>query len=266
MKMTKKMTMMIGNPASSQISIPSSFKPTFALISSRQSEKTHGLNNQYVRYFQRFGNVIVIPGNIPNVDFINKIPFDILVLPGGADVDTKRYGEPPVYTTGKPNIDYEWFDTQILPHLLEAGVPTFCRGFQTLNVALGGQLDQDIPQDYSGMDRGKLTDKLVLLNYNSETISARMPVENRGKTKYQVNSIHHQGISGRVNNGKIYFPKKANSLISLAYNHEYNNLEAFQHESLPIVGVQWHPEELVNPEFADLAVQHLISAAYTRQS
>lgn len=250
-------------------------KLTFGIVTSKQGETKYGNNNKYLDFFQRYGNVIQIPGNSTK-EFVNSIPFDILGLLGGSDLDTKRYGEPPLTSTYKPNNDMEWFDTQVLPSLIAKGMPTIgiCRGFQTLVVEAGGALDQQIPQNFSN-PRGETTDELIFLK-NKDYLYPQLPLAWRNPypteklkkgTFYKVNSIHHQGVQGYYDNtGNIFFPKLSPNCVPLAYNEEYGNLEAMCYKNAPVVGFQWHPEELANPAYAEMWIMHLAEIAINRRN
>lgn len=83
------------------------------------------LNQAYVTYFRQFGEVILIDPANQNVQDV-----DLLVLPGGADVNPLNYNEFPHALTGKPNLAIEYFDKFILPKYIESNTPIFgiCRG------------------------------------------------------------------------------------------------------------------------------------------
>ena len=102
-----------------------------------------GISEPYVNFFSQFGEVILVgPGN--------DLPFfihhgDILAMPGGADIDSWRYHESP-RTVGRLNAHYEFLDEFLLMPWIKTGKPIIgiCRGMQSLNVALGGSLHQDV--------------------------------------------------------------------------------------------------------------------------
>jgi len=103
-----------------------------------------GQSLSYVKFLAQFGEVILVSAQ-------NDLKFwvehaDVLALPGGADVDPKRYGEVSYFTMNRTNPHYEHLDTTLLPMWLDTKKPiiAICRGMQTLNVACGGTLFQDI--------------------------------------------------------------------------------------------------------------------------
>ena len=54
-----------------------------------------------------------------------------------------------------------------------------------------------------------------------------------------MNSYHHQAVN-----------RLAPCLTATGYARKENGsfLEAFEHESLPVLGVQWHPERMTAPD------------------
>ncbi|HQC74969.1 MAG TPA: gamma-glutamyl-gamma-aminobutyrate hydrolase family protein, partial [Bacilli bacterium] len=96
-----------------------------------------------------------------------------------------------------------------------------CRGHQAINVFLGGSLHQDVGNNHRNIkDNHKVTtQKNQLLPFEDEIL---------------VNSYHHQTV-------KTLAPK----LKAIAY-HLDGTIEAFIHEELPIIGIQWHPEIIID--------------------
>ena len=195
----------------------------------------------YINHFKWFGNVVVIH---PKQDEI--IPnLDLLVLPGGADVSPLRYAQiPDPELCFQPNPWFEWFDMAVLPKYIENKTPIYaiCRGFQSLNVHFGGTLHQHIyDHPYSGSER----DKLVHSVRDLET-----------KRVFKVNSLHHQAID-----------KLAPGLVPILVGNESkgeNYIESFRHETLPIYGEQFHPEEL-DHEYSNNILKGILDGTYFKQ-
>jgi gamma-glutamyl-gamma-aminobutyrate hydrolase PuuD len=72
-----------------------------------------------------------------------------LLLAGGADVAPERYGAPRDDQTGPPRIDRDDWELALVRTALARDVPVLaiCRGMQVLNVALGGDLIQHLPDE-----------------------------------------------------------------------------------------------------------------------
>lgn len=191
------------------------------------SNNSFGVSNKYMTFARQFGGVIILT---PDMDFQEDI--DLLILQGGADVDPARYGQVPEYGLSRSNPYLEYFDRKILPEYIKRRTPIFgiCRGLQTLNVALGGTLRQNI--------QGHPTS-----NYREETVHD-VKIKNSVFSVVKVNSLHHQSI-GKLGGG----------LSSIG---EYAGVvEAIKHKTLPICAVQWHPEEIWD-EFSIELIESII--------
>lgn len=152
---------------------------------------------------------------------------DGLLLPGGGDIDPARYGQK---NLGSRDIDPERdaLEFAALTTALRLGLPVLgiCRGCQLINVALGGTLHQDIP-DHSGLGEG--VDRL----HPSRTVDP-MLIDLYGE-EFIINSSHHQAVDRP---GEGFRP------VQWAPD---GTVEAIRHETLPLFGVQWHPERLREP-------------------
>lgn len=220
-----------------------------------------GLNAVYLRYFRQFGNIVMIDPGCQKV-----IDVDLLVLPGGRDVDTTRYNEVPDTKTQNPDIHYEWFDKYILPLYVKENIPIFgiCRGFQTGNVFFGGKLNQHINQAYSGNDRSSLVDTLKLTENQPVDVPKQWITGNKnfsGKVinnlYLKVNSLHHQGIYEK--NHHVYPATLSEEMLILAKNIAYGNVEAMMHQKYPFIAVQWHPEEMDDDKYSPMLINYLLN-------
>lgn len=169
---------------------------------------------------------------IPAVPVITLSPAalsacDALLLPGGGDITPAFFGEA---NKGSANIDTELdiLQFQAVDYALRLSLPILgiCKGMQVINVAFGGTITQDLPtadlHRYIGGDQ-----------YHSTVISRDSCLcKYYGQTAF-VNSAHHQGIN-----------RPGNGLIPIQWCPEDNCTEAIVHKTLPILGLQWHPERL----------------------
>src|SRR5688572_24843622 len=78
-------------------------------------------------------------------DVIREV--DALLLPGGGDVDPALYGEERHPTFDAAEAGRDAFEIQLAQRARDRDMPilAICRGLQLLNVARGGSLVQDIP-------------------------------------------------------------------------------------------------------------------------
>lgn len=91
------------------------------------------------------GEPVLLPTGALTADVVRRL--DGLVLAGGADVEPSRYGQPPGPHTTVIRPDRDASELTGLTAALEDDLPVLaiCRGMQLLNVALGGDLVQHLP-------------------------------------------------------------------------------------------------------------------------
>jgi putative glutamine amidotransferase len=136
-----------------------------------------------------------------------------------------------VAETGEPDGDRDAFEISLIRGAAERGVRTLsiCRGMQIANVAFGGSLVQHIEHH----------DGNVGHRVRVEPGSAMSDV--LGATTIEANSQHHQAV-GRVGDG-----------LRVVAWAEDGTIEGVESGDAPLLGVQWHPELLLDhPEHAAL--------------
>lgn len=184
------------------------------------------------------------------IDFFEDI--DMLMLPGGLDVNPDRYGAIPGYRTQNPNVQLEWFDTNVLPVVLgDTNVPVtgICRGMQSLSVLYGADIIQDSPQPYSE-PRTKLVEKLKLSHNLPDFLRDVMVSQNKSlnlsKHNREINSLHHQAVDPGSVEGE---------LMVVAVSNETGTTEVVATNDGRVIGFQYHPEEIYD-EFAIALMLH----------
>lgn len=153
--------------------------------------------------------------------------YDGLLLPGGGDMNPILFGQA---DAGSSDID-DFLDArqmELLREFVEAGKPVLgiCRGLQVINVYFGGDLIQDIGKlatFHSGDGCDSVHETVAL----EDSWLARFY-----GTHFKTNSRHHQAL-GQMGEG----------LVPVQFAHD-NIVEGFVHETLPVIGVQWHPERM----------------------
>lgn len=160
-----------------------------------------------------------------------------LVLSGGEDVAPGEYGAAASPKTYAPHRGRDHTELALARRARELRTPTLaiCRGIQLINVALGGTLVQDIPSDVPNALAHDLPDR------RTERVHA-IAVEPRsalamalGASGLTVNSSHHQAVD-RVADGI--------RIVSRAPDGVVEGVE-WTRDDWWMIGVQWHPEELV---------------------
>ncbi|MDP3894507.1 gamma-glutamyl-gamma-aminobutyrate hydrolase family protein, partial [Nocardioides sp.] len=112
---------------------------------------------------------------------------DGVLMPGGADLDPRRYGQELLPETESPVDHQDILDLAVAHAVVETGHPTLavCRGLQVLNVALGGTLHQHLSP--TTVDhRQSVHDVHVEPGSRLHTIV--------GRTTVPVSSYHHQAV------------------------------------------------------------------------
>ena len=191
------------------------------------------LNEGYYKSIWRAGGVPVIIPPIADTDvLINTLEhIDGLLLTGGADFNPLYAGEEPSPRLGGINAERD------LPELLIAQlgynrqIPMLgiCRGIQTLAMALGGKVQQDISdvaqiRHSQDADRSEPTHSVTI-----EPDSTLFNIYN--KEKLFVNSFHHQAVCDPGERFRVT-ARSADGIIEAIESRDYKS----------ILGVQWHPE------------------------
>ena len=166
---------------------------------------------------------------------------DGLVLVGGGDMHPKTYGQELIedksYGVDEARDEME---LHLACNALERDMPllTICRGFQVLNVALGGTLWQDVrdmmPNAIQHSWFGEQRPRNETPHEVAVTPGSQL-AELLGTTQTPVNSIHHQGIK-ELGEGLIASAVAPDGLIE-GYEIPGKRFA---------VGVQWHPEAIVH--------------------
>ena len=194
----------------------------------------------YASVIEAGGTPLVIPPYASRDALVETLKhIDALLLTGGADIDPRYMGEEPDYTllhAINPKRDEQEMllarlaDDRALPIL---GI---CRGVQTLAVAFGGKVHQDL---YAGIGG-------ELLAHDQEPVERHVATHDvafvQGSTlsglfgcdRLAVNSFHHQSVS--VIPGGF-------ALAATSPDGVIEAMEAVDGRS--IIGVQWHPESFI---------------------
>lgn len=164
-----------------------------------------------------------------------------LVLTGGEDVAPRRYGAEPHPSVDDVHELRDECELALVRAARERGIPTLaiCRGIQLANVAFGGTLVQDIPSERRGADchdPHAARDRRVHLVHvdDGSTLAGAL-----GARRITTNSMHHQSVDRLGDHLRV----SARSTDGIVEGIEWAD------SSWWMVGVQWHPEELVrDPE------------------
>jgi putative glutamine amidotransferase len=154
-----------------------------------------------------------------------------LIFSGGSDLDPETYGQEPHPETRGVAPERDHAELALLQAALERDLPVLavCRGSQILNVALGGDLVQHLP-DVVGDEKHRHTPG-AFADHDVDLVEGTRLSGLLGE-RAAVKSHHHQGL-GRLGHG-----------LREAARAEDGALEAVEDPGRPFaLGVLWHPEE-----------------------
>lgn len=209
-----------------------------------------GVTLPYMDFFSNFGNVEIISHTETEIRDL-----DLLVIPGGPDVDSSRYMDQQDRISlhiGSASPMFERFDRVLLPKYIENKTKIFgiCRGHQSIYVYMNGKLNQHMYHETNPTDdRNKKVHGLKFSNMFQ--VPGLQEFKNKlGNKDYKVNSIHHQTVD------ENFLPENA---TILAKHEKDDEIEAITYyPDYPIHTVQWHPEQIYDP-FAITLINHLLN-------
>lgn len=215
----------------------------------------HRLGDSYVKAITQAGGVPVLLPNNLDLSVVQEIAegLDGFLLSGGGDMDPSLFGERATAKLGTVTPRRDSFELTLAKYILEETdkpMLGICRGIQVMNVAMGGTLHIDLPSD------GKLCHSMNMYPRDEYTHDVEVAAGTRmekimGAETGKVNSFHHQAIKDL-----------AQGFVASAVSVPDSVVEAME---LPgerfVVGVQWHPEELVKQEEARALFSSFVEAA-----
>jgi putative glutamine amidotransferase len=210
------------------------------------------VNGAYIRAVQEAGGipVLITPHFTPEVQAALWQRLDGLVLTGGGDIAPGRFGEARHPTVDEVSPARDELEIDLTRRAVADAVPLFaiCRGIQVLNVALGGTLVQDLPSEWpNALSHSQTAPR------HQPTHAVKVMGEGThlgrllGTLELDVNSMHHQAIKqlGEGLREVAWAPDGVVEGVEMPGDDPF------------VLGVQWHPEELVAH---DQAARNLFTA------
>jgi putative glutamine amidotransferase len=159
---------------------------------------------------------------------------DGLLLAGGADIDPASYGAVAHAETQDSVPERDAFEIALTRAAIERDLPVLgiCRGMQLINVALGGTLEQHLPEHLGHEDHRRVIGTFDGSDHDVEVLDGTLAMRVIGAGVHGTKSHHHQGVD-----------RLADGLSVGARSPRDGLIEAIElPERSFVLGVQWHPE------------------------
>ena len=163
--------------------------------------------------------------------------YDCLVVCGDNDIHPGIYGQKPFYCDGTYDINFDMYENRLIKLFVKYKKPILGigRGMQSINVALGGTLIQDIPE--------------VLNLYHKENNNPEYSHEIKISKESELSKVMGiRAIVGSKHHQCVHLLGQGLKVIAASHD---GIIEAFEGYELPIIGIQWHPEKMSGNDIFD---------------
>lgn len=229
-------------------------KPIIAIIANEYQYAEKVFHNHPASYVPQFFLTAVkaaggIPLIVPLVDRTAISRYltlaDGFVLTGGQGVSPFLYGEEPQPKLGTTLLQRDLFEIDLVKAVATTHKPLLgvCRGMQVLNVALGGTLYQNLAyRDQPHLKHMQIPSPDTQPTHAVQLAPHTILAQSFGESVL-VNSLHQQAIKQ---------PASGLEVIGQSSDHV---IEAVQSTATSqFLGVQWHPEMLLDYDPRQLAI------------
>ena len=223
---------------------------------SAYSQSNDKLAHTYIESIQAAGGIPLLLPNFLTAEEVKLLRgrLDGLLLSGGGDIDPRRFSGKKSDKVDDVSAARDELEIELVKLSLATDWPLLgiCRGIQVINVALGGSLYTDIPEQFTtalshdvpaDWERDRIAHQVTIVEDTLLSEIMRVPA-------IGVNSFHHQAIE-RVADGLRVCATAEDGLVEGVENPE----------SRFLVGVQWHPECLTRQKEQRALFEALIRAA-----
>jgi microsomal dipeptidase-like Zn-dependent dipeptidase/anthranilate/para-aminobenzoate synthase component II len=206
-------------------------------ITGNYGDLTCKLAEGYYKSVLKAGGIpIIIPPLADTDAIINTLDIiDGLILSGGGDYDPRYANEEPDPKLGEINEERDLPELFITRLAYNRQIPILgiCRGIQTLAMALGGKVKQDITDiatiSHSQKEERNVPTHNVIIEKDSILSPLYKLTDNNATLK--VNSFHHQAVCDCGDKFRVV-AKSEDGIVEAIESREFKS----------IIGVQWHPE------------------------
>ena len=202
------------------------------------NEPTYFLRARYIRAIEELGGIPLILPLVTEPSARRRLldRVDGLLITGsGPDLPPHLYGERQRYKFPLVSERRADFELELVHQARKRDLPLLgiCGGMQTVNVACGGSLYQDIPAQVPGALDHRQKEKAVHVTHPVTVTPTSLLNKVVARRKLMVNSSHHQSV-------KTVAPSLRASAV--APDGIIEAIESSAHRFL--LAIQWHPEFL----------------------
>lgn len=219
-------------------------RPVLGIIACNRmvgTELAQAVMNRYVTAAMRHADCAALiipslPDHMRAAEVVGRLD-GVLLTGTPSNVEPTRYGHQ-AEGEGPFDPDRDRMMIELVEAVIAARRPLFgiCRGFQEINVALGGTLRRDTSASDALLHHhapdGVSFDGMFDHHHKVELIDGGMLASAYDKSSIEVNSVHYQGV-GELADGLAVEARAPDGLIE-AFSARPNGV--------PLLAVQWHPE------------------------
>lgn len=196
-------------------------------------------SNNFLKAIEEAGGVPLFLPVSEDMEDINSYldVIDGIIFAGGEGVSPMKFNEDPSKAISNINPLRDNFELALFEEAYNRDMPILgvCRGTQLINVALDGNLYQDIFSQVPNCNGHMPSEMQVYDLFHVIDIEENSKLFDIFNTKeLEVNSFHHQGIKNLGKDLKV---------TATSRDGVVEGIESLSKKFL--IGVQWHPEDLV---------------------
>lgn len=194
----------------------------------------YALRENYSSCLTQLGAVaLILPYDMDAISNYCDLIDGLVITGGDFDIDPRCYGESATSTVGNIIENRTNFELQIFKQMYGLGKPILgiCGGHQLINVALGGDLIQHIPDIIESDINHSQPNPRHETSHTVHVSPGSMLYKICQQSSIKVNSSHHQAV------------KNPGASLAISGTAPDGVIEAIEDRTHPFcLGLQWHPE------------------------
>ena len=216
-------------------------QPIIGMLAEIDDDKKTAIHHAYVFAIENSGGLPLLFPYIENEQIIDRFTelCDGFLFTGGMDIAPKYYNEKQSPFCGTSQSFRDKFEFRVIKKVLATEKPILCicRGAQLLNVALGGSLYQDIPNECPSNIAHRQAESKFSPSHDVNIFENTPLSRLIGTARMVANSFHHQAIKA-LGDGLRVMATADDGIIEAVYYDSDRYVRAYQ----------WHPERLFEIE------------------